>query len=569
MFLLLIRSIQGKKSILPFKSKNPVIKLLVSRDLSSYSGKYSELVNRKTDTDNTYNQKNSPNKFKKLNKLNILGRKRLTEHFSQTKMSEGYTKIIEGSAEMHYSTEESVFYNKVQVFNRDLSIHVLNLFSDVYLEEHIVNYQKRFDSYQKRLIEKEAGKEVKGSEPILPVQKKGIVILDALAASGLRSIRYLNEINNVERVVINDLSVKANEQAKDNCQRNNVDMSKVDIQNQDANSLMYNTKFPNQYDVIDLDPYGTVSPFLDAAMQAITNGGLLCVTSTDAPALNGNYTEVSYSRYNSYSVRSQPYHHEMSLRILLHSLDVAANRYGKYIVPWISLSIDFYVRVFVRVYDSSVETKNSCLKNSLYFQALDNPSFYLQNFAKLNDRNTYTTEILRIPSVCKYTGSPLKIGGPIYNAPLHNQEIVDKLLERAQKALSEKNKKNEKSTNYFSTLDRMIGTLELVSEEVKDVIYFYYVDHFFSAVQYNCPPVSEIKSILYNAGYRVSSQHREPRAIKTDAPLDFVSRLSLFFHLLLFMLLFLSFGMLLNLLLNVIHLQKNQREVGLKFVKRY
>ena len=35
------------------------------------------------------------------------------------------------------------------------------------------------------------------------------------------------------------------------------------------------------YDVIDLDPYGSAAPFLDAAVQAIADGGLLSVTCTD------------------------------------------------------------------------------------------------------------------------------------------------------------------------------------------------------------------------------------------------------------------------------------------------
>lgn len=61
----------------------------------------------------------------------------------------------------------------------------------------------------------------------------------------------------------------------------------------------------------------------------------------------------------------------MALRILLHSIDTAANRYKKYVVPWVSgailppylsvrvmsmllwvdaVAVDFYVRLFVRVY---------------------------------------------------------------------------------------------------------------------------------------------------------------------------------------------------------------------------
>ena len=54
--------------------------------------------------------------------------------------------------------------------------------------------------------------------------------------------------------------------------------------------LMYHHKELNtRYDVIDLDPYGTASPFLDAAVQAVEDGGLLCVTCTDMPVLSGNY----------------------------------------------------------------------------------------------------------------------------------------------------------------------------------------------------------------------------------------------------------------------------------------
>ena len=42
----------------------------------------------------------------------------------------------------------------------------------------------------------------------------------------------------------------------------------------------------------------------------------------------------------------------MALRILLASIDQHAARYKRYIVPVLSLSIDFYIRVFVRVYTS-------------------------------------------------------------------------------------------------------------------------------------------------------------------------------------------------------------------------
>lgn len=48
----------------------------------------------------------------------------------------------------------------------------------------------------------------------------------------------------------------------------------------------------NQFDVIDLDPYGSCSIFIDSAVQAIKDGGLMLVTCTDLAVLCGNHPEV-------------------------------------------------------------------------------------------------------------------------------------------------------------------------------------------------------------------------------------------------------------------------------------
>jgi tRNA G26 N,N-dimethylase Trm1 len=43
---------------------------------------------------------------------------------------------------------------------------------------------------------------------------------------------------------------------------------------------MYRTRGAQRFDVIDVDPFGSASEFLDSAVQAIADGGLLCVTCT-------------------------------------------------------------------------------------------------------------------------------------------------------------------------------------------------------------------------------------------------------------------------------------------------
>lgn len=48
-----------------------------------------------------------------------------------------------------------------------------------------------------------------------------------------------------------------------------------------------------------------------------------------------------------------------ALRIVLHSLDLHANCYQRYIVPLLSISADFYVRVFVRIFTGQAKVKSS------------------------------------------------------------------------------------------------------------------------------------------------------------------------------------------------------------------
>lgn len=49
-----------------------------------------------------------------------------------------------------------------------------------------------------------------------------------------------------------------------------------------------------QFDIIDLDPYGSVAPFADAALSCI-NDGLICVTCTDSRVLCGPDYKKCYS----------------------------------------------------------------------------------------------------------------------------------------------------------------------------------------------------------------------------------------------------------------------------------
>lgn len=62
------------------------------------------------------------------------------------------------------------------------------------------------------------------------------------------------------------------------------------------------------------------------------------------------------------------------------------------------------------------------------------------------------------------------------------------------------------------------GLLVSVSEELHDVPLYHLLPSLCSSVNSTTIPMTAFKAALVNAGYRVSAYHKEPQAVKTDAP---------------------------------------------------
>ena len=209
--------------------------------------------------------------------------------------------------------------------------------------------------------------------------RHGLRVLEGLSASGLRSVRFALEIPGLKEVIANDLSSAAVEFIRQNVALNKVGGLVTPSQN-DASLVMYAEKLNNmskRYHTVDLDPYGSPTQFLDAAVQSVADQGILCVTCTDMAVLCGNCPETCHAKYGSTSLRTK-YCHEAAVRIVLRSIDSHANRYQRYIEPLLSLSIDFYTRVFVRVRSGQANVKRSATRLSRVLHCTGCGTFKLQ-----------------------------------------------------------------------------------------------------------------------------------------------------------------------------------------------
>ena len=411
--------------------------------------------------------------------------------------------ITEGSAEILVA--EHVFYNPVQEFNRDLSICVLTAFSETYQKEKLEAAKKK-NEVESEPILLEAGKKCEG----------GLRILEALSATGLRSIRYANEIPGIKEILANDLSKSAVESIRSNVVLNKLEELITPSFN-DAMTLMYtSTSFNKRFTVIDLDPYGHPCRFLDGAVQSIEEGGLLLVTATDMAVLAGNSPEACYVKYGSVPLKTKACH-EFALRILLRCIETTATRYGRYIKPLLSISADFYIRVFLRVFTSQYACKKSSSKQSIVFQCTGCDTFTMQPLGILkpnpNEKNPNRIKFATptgpfVNSNCEFCHHKHHMGGPIWSDPIHDPEFVEQLL---------KNIDNDRHKTLM-TIKRIYGTLSVISEELVDVPLYYTVERMCSILKLEMIPNLKFRSAILHAGYRVSYSHACKSSLKTDAP---------------------------------------------------
>uniref|UniRef100_A0A3Q2T8Y3 tRNA (guanine(26)-N(2))-dimethyltransferase n=1 Tax=Fundulus heteroclitus TaxID=8078 RepID=A0A3Q2T8Y3_FUNHE len=434
----------------------------------------------------------------------------------------GETVVREGKAAILFPDANEVFYNPVQEFNRDLTCAVITEFARELMAQRgvkvlvpgekdrvVVSLSEETNEADVPAAEENGAGEPEVTARVGEKCEKGLRVLEGLAASGLRSVRFALEVPGLQSVTANDFSVKAAALIGRNAQYNGVGHL-LQSSCRDASMLMYEMRGKKErYDVIDLDPYGSPAAFLDAAVQAVSEGGLLCVTCTDMAVMAGNNGETCYSKYGSVSIKAK-YCHEMALRIILHSLDQRAGVYQRYIQPLLSISADFYIRVFVRVFTGQATVKNSVSKQALVYNCVGCGSFHLQRMGRRMSHGNMKYSAATGPPVgpdCEHCGQRHQLGGPIWAEAIHDLEFVQKVLAAVSG-----------NPSRFGTSKRIEGMLSMVTEELEDVPLYYTVDSLSSTIHCNTPSLLQFRSALLHAGHKVSLSHACKNGVKTDAP---------------------------------------------------
>ncbi|MDD1669110.1 MAG: tRNA (guanine(10)-N(2))-dimethyltransferase [Methanomicrobiales archaeon] len=310
--------------------------------------------------------------------------------------------------------------------------------------------------------------------------------LDAMGATGARGIRVAGECG--IPVTINDRDPLAVDVIQRNVAHAGVP---AEITQCDVNILLSSRRF----DAVDLDPFGTPAPFVDAAARSARR--YLFVTATDTAPLCGAHERAGARRYFAHPVNNE-YHGETGLRTLLGFVVREVVKYDRGVEPLLcftrehAIRLHLKVRPGVRAADETLDRMGFILQCSRCFHREESPGL--------------------IPSgrkVCPCGGQFIPIG-PLWLGAINPPGVIASLLDRLPSIPLAAGKE----------LHRL---LSLLQDELPTSSHYDY-HRIARALRTSPPPMEAVLRRVMDSGHRVSRTHYSGTAIKTDAPVRVLER---------------------------------------------
>lgn len=358
------------------------------------------------------------------------------------------------------SSKAPVFYNPVMELNRDLSVLAIKAYTQN--SDHLVS------------------------------------ICDAFGGSGIRGIRYAKEVKQVENVIITDINPLAIDYINENARLNSV--NNINVFKEDANILL--RKCRGKFDIVDIDPFGTPSPFIESSGISLKAGGMLCVTATDTSALCGAYKEPCIRKYGSLPLKTE-YCHENGVRILAGFIARTLSKFKKYIDVKFAHSSEHYMRIYAEVYRGAKKTDES----------LKNIGYILHCFKCLN-RIVFKSITPPISQNCPLCGAKFKIAGPLWCGNIGNDGFIENMIKNIENTMINQENKAFKLLNF-------------AYNESNAPITHYDLHEISRNLKISAPKQEDVLNSIYDNGYFASRTHFKPTGIKTDAPIEKIKEIML------------------------------------------
>jgi len=317
---------------------------------------------------------------------------------------------------------------------------------------------------------------------------------DSICGVGARGLRTAVEVPKIDTIYLNDLNPIAIEFAKESAKLNQVeDRCTFDI-NHVCKFLNFEEREFRKFDLVDLDPFGSPSPYVDCVLRSVSNRGLISITATDTAVLCGVYPNVCYRKYYGFPLRTE-YCNEIGIRILVSFIALNASRFDLSIIPYFCHTNLHYMRVYLKV----------IFGNSLA-NSVSSKIGFLKHCHNCNHRKI---ENLRDQDlVCEICDTKCKLAGPLWIDSLFDFEFARAMLtvlKNDQYFLSTKNEYN-----------KLLRMMQICNSELAYPFYFE-TDSIASKAKKSSISLDKVISSLTGNGFNASKTIMNDKGFKTNA----------------------------------------------------
>jgi len=352
-----------------------------------------------------------------------------------------------------------VFYNPEMEFNRDINVAATAAFVE-------------------RLLSKKK------------IIREKISYIDAFSASGIRGLRIAREVG--IHAILNDWSQEAFELIKENIKINGLEGKTLAIC-KNANLLLHEKKSH----IVDIDPFGTPSPFLDSASASVQ--AMLSVTATDTAPLCGAHLNSGIRKYVAVPLKTE-YHSEMGLRVLLGVCARELAKHEKGMSPLLSHVTRHYVRTYLEITPGKKHVDKT-LKYMGFSIHCKSCGFrgHVYGLAVYADRE------------CPSCNALTQIAGPLWLGPLREPSFCNEVISKIEiYPLNTKNKAKK---------------LIMLCRDELDIPMFYDQHVICKKLRVSAAGIETLIEALKCKKFKASRIHFSGTSFKTDAPISEIEKI--------------------------------------------
>jgi tRNA (guanine26-N2/guanine27-N2)-dimethyltransferase len=309
--------------------------------------------------------------------------------------------------------------------------------------------------------------------------------LDAMGATGVRGLRIAHECG--IPVTINDRDPEAIAVIEKNIAHSG---DSIELVRRDSRALLSERRF----DAVDLDPFGTPAPFVDAGARGARR--YLFVTATDTAPLCGAHKKAGMRRYFARPANTA-YHAEVGIRTLLGFVAREVIKYDRGIEPLFCFSREHYFRLHLGIANGARAADRTLARIGFVLQCQKCP--YREELPGMIVEKT----------ACPECGEQLVPVGPLWLGSINDRTLLARMLVHLDDV-------------DLGTKNELRKLMEICSEELDTSSHYDY--HVVAKwLKVSPPEISAVIECLVSEGYAATRTHYSGYGIKTDAPVGAIS----------------------------------------------